>query len=138
MSMRICYAALGVAVALGAVAGSTSIAQADCQAVSVYSDGGAVEISGPTTICPEGAVPGDPGCDEVMDGACWPFSKKVIYTCPGGGKVYEFGDCALCVSEKSGTRKAGIDCCAAITEAGKAARQLCDHKVNRKADELSR
>ena len=134
--MRLFYAALGLAVSLVALAGSTSIAQAACGAIAVYSKGGAVEISGPTTICPEGAVPGDPGCTEVQQGACWPWSKKVIHTCPGGSKVHAFGDCALCVSEKTGTRNAGIACCAAITTAGKTERQLCDNKVNKTADGL--
>ena len=137
--MRLFYAALGIAVSLVALAGSISTAQAGCKGFAVYSAEGAVEISGPTTICPEGAVPGDPGCTEVNNGTCWPFSKKkVIHTCPGGSKVYAHGDCALCVSETSGTRKAGKDCCGAITTAGKTERGWCIAKVDKTADALGK
>lgn len=108
-----------------------------CPPIAVYSGSAAVEISGPTTVCPEGSVPGDPGCVNVDTGSCnaWPWSKrKVIHTCPGGAQVFKSGDCALCVTEKGGTRKAGEDCCNATTEEGKSPRDLCIGKVRIAAD----
>jgi hypothetical protein len=102
---------------------------ADC---SVFTGTAEVSVADSVTVCPPGALPGDPGCGTIQLPFTCQQQAPRQYTCPNGKVAQRQDDCRRCGGGQGNGDKECKACCANGPWAvgggklGKAGRASCE------------